>query len=188
MTRIGFFFLTACLMTAAQAQVQAQVPGELPQRDEVQARGRALQQERDALESQYKQQLKQCYQDFDVTRCRNAAREAYVVQHRALRNRENAQAADARLLDAEAARQRLRDKQNDALDRARAAEQAQQNAAQRATQNTNKQSDHQPDASKRSQFDEKQREAVERRQEVDRRAREREKPRAAPLPSPTGQP
>jgi hypothetical protein len=182
---ISFVGLLACAAICG-AQPAPAAPGTLPDPAAVAARGRELQTQRDALESGYTQQLKQCYQEFNVTGCRNAARERYVVAHRALTQRELEHTAQERALNAQNARQRLADKQQEAADKAREADKAQQAAVDRAERNANKQTDHAPEASKRSQFDEKQRDAQERRKDVEQRARDRErdKPRAAPLPSP----
>ena len=84
----------------------------------------------------------------------------------------------------------MADRQAEAADRAREAERAQQSSIERAARNAEKQADHVPEASKRSQFEEKQADAQQRKEEVARRAREREKdkPRAAPLPAVGGKP
>ena len=183
MTRFGFILLAGLVWGSA---APAQTPAALPNADAVSARGTELKKQRDALESSYKQQLKQCYQEFNVTGCRNDAREKYVVAHRALSKLELDNASQERAIQAHQARQRLADRQAEAAERALEAEKAKQASVDRANHNANKQADHVPDASKRGQFDEKQRDAQERRQEVERRARERErdKPRAAPLPAP----
>lgn len=187
MTRFGFFWLaTLACGFAAQAQTPANAPTTLPNAEVVSARGLELKKQREALESGYKQQLKQCYQEFNVTGCRNDAREKYVVAHRALSKLELENASQERAIQANQARQRLLERQTEAAERAGEAEKAQQAAIERANRHANKQAEHAPEASKRGQFDEKQRDAQERRQEVERRARERErdKPRAAPLPAP----
>jgi len=150
----------------------------------VSAWGRDLKSKRDTLENRYKEELKQCYQRFNVTGCRDEARERYVIEHRALTKLELDQAAQQRALDAADARQRLSERQAEAQDRAREAERAQQEAVERANRNASKQTDHIPESSKRGEYEEKQRDAQERRKESERRAREREKPRAAPLPAP----
>ena len=177
--------LVACASTAS---AQTSVASTAAQRDAANARGLELKSQRDTLEAGYRQQLKQCYQMFDVTRCRNEAREQYTVAHRALSKLENEHAGQVRHLDAQDARQRLMDRQADATQRAQEAERAQQQSQDRALRNADKQNDHAPESSKRSQFDEKQRDAQERRLEVERRAREREKPRAAGLPAPGAKP
>lgn len=186
------FFVALIGLVMAWTSVHAQTPTQESDVDKValNERGRALKAERDALEKSYKAQLKQCYQEFNVTSCRNEAREKYVVSNRALQKRENEQSTQERHVQAQEARQRLADRQAEAADRAREAERAQQSSIERAARNAEKQADHVPEASKRSQFEEKQADAQQRREEVARRAREREKdkPRAAPLPPVGGKP
>lgn len=160
----------------------------LPDRAAVSARGLELQAQRDALDKDYKAKLKQCYQEFNVSACRNEARENYTVAHRALRKLEVEQGAQERQIKAADARQRLSERQTEATERAQDAQRAQQAAADRAANNAQKQSDHIPEATKRAQYDQKQREAEQRREELAKRERQREKPRSAPLPVQGGTP
>ena len=161
----------------------AQEPMSDADREALSAKGRELKAQRNALDARYRGELKQCYQEFNVTACRNEAREKYAVDHRELSKREQAQAAQERRVSADDARRRLAQRQNESADREREAQRAQQESIDRAQRNADKQNDHAPEASKRSQFDEKQRDAQQRREEIQRRERERDKPRAAPLPA-----
>lgn len=169
----------ACAVTAQEV---------LPNRDAVHAKGQELKIQRDTLEAGYKQALKQCYQEFNVTSCRNQAREKYVVSHRTLRKQEVEHAAQERQIQAADARQRRAERQAEAASHAEDAQRAQQASAERAAHNAQKQTDHVPDASKRSQYDEKIEDAQRRREDAQRRAKERDKPRAAPLPAMGGTP
>ena len=72
----------ACIGFTWSALAGAETP---PAADALTARGAALQSQRDALESRYKQTVRDCYQQFNVTDCRNQARERYIAEHRALR-------------------------------------------------------------------------------------------------------
>ena len=186
MRRLGVCILLGLVTISAMSQPAAEAS--LPNRETVQARGQELKVQRDALENDYKAKLRQCYQEFNVASCRNDARDKYVVAHRALRKLEVEQAAQERQIQAHDARQRLIERQNDAAQRAQEASRAQEAAKDRAANNAQKQSDHIPESSKRFQFDEKQREAQQRREELIRRERERDKPRSAPLPPMGGQP
>ena len=179
---VSIFLSLATVWSSAQPASEA----DLPDRAALSARGAELKAQRDALERDYKAKLKQCYQEFNVTACRNEARENYTVAHRALRKLEVAQGTQERKIQASDARQRLSERQTEATERAQDAQRAQQAAADRATNNAQKQSDHIPEATKRAQYDQKQREAEQRREDLAKRERQREKPRSAPLPAPGG--
>ena len=177
----------ACIGFTMAALAGAETP---PAADALAARGAALQSQRDALESRYKQTVRDCYQQFNVTDCRNQARERYIAEHRALREQELQHHAQERQTRTATAHERLQTKQLDAADRAREAERASQAAQGRQQEQQRKQSDHDASGSRRVETLERQEDARAHRAEVERRARERErdKPRAAPLPSPTGTP
>ena len=161
-----------------------------PAADALAARGAALQSQRDALESRYKQTVRDCYQQFNVTDCRNQARERYIADHRALREQELQHSEQERQARTAAARERLQTKQLDAGDRVREAARASEAAQNRQQEQQRKQADHDATGSRRAETLERQEDARAHRADVERRARERErdKPRAAPLPSPTGTP
>ena len=161
-----------------------------PATDALAARGAALQSQRDALESRYKQTVRECYQQFNVTDCRNQARERYIAEHRALREQELQHNEQERQARTAAAHERLQNKRLDADDRTREAARASEAAQGRRQEQQRKQADHDATGSRRAETLERQEDARVHRAEVERRARERErdKPRAAPLPSPTGTP
>ena len=154
------------------------------------ARGAELRAQRDALESGYRQSVRDCYQQFNVTTCRNQARERYIAQHRALRERELAHSALERQERTTAAQTRLQDKQGEAQDRVREAERASEAAQSRQENLQRKQADHGSSASRRNDTLERIEDARAHRADVEQRVQERErnKPRAAPLPSPAGTP
>ena len=156
----------------------------MPNRESVAARGLELKSQREKLEQDYKAQTKQCYQAFNVTDCRIQAREQYTVSHRALRKLEVEQAAQERQIKTQDAQQRLSERDRQNQQRQTDAQQAQGESAERANNLARKQSDHlQGHDNKRSQFEDKQRDAQQHREEVQRRTRERDKPRATPLPA-----
>ena len=177
----------ACIGFTMAALAGAETP---PAADALAARGAALQSQRDALESRYKQTVRDCYQQFNVTDCRNQARERYLADHKVLRAQELQHSEHERQARTAAAQERLQTKQLDAVDRVREAERASEAAQTRQQEQQRKQSDHAATGSRRAETLERQEEARAHRAEVERRVRERErdKPRAAPLPSPTGTP
>ena len=194
MKRLAWFpgLMSLALAGALHAQPTAPVTPSseavtsVPSQAEREARGRELEARRSAIEGEYKQAMRYCYQQFDVVSCRNQAREKRIAANNLLRKDEQAHNAQERQIKAAEAQQRLLDKQQEALERAQDAQRAVEDAKSRAQRNAEKQGEHTPPASKRSSFDEKQRDAAEHRADVERRAREREKPRSAPLPPPEG--
>ena len=145
----------------------------LAQTDQLQAR-------RAALEKNFQQEMALCYQRFDVVSCRNEAREKHIEANAVLRKEELAQNASDRQRAAEEAQRRTDEKQRDAQEKAMEA------ASREATSSANRSPKIQPinDSSQRAAYEQKQREAAERRSDIDKRLRERDKPPAAPLPIP----
>jgi hypothetical protein len=137
-----------------------------------------LQARRAAMEQAYKQDMAVCYQRFDVVSCRNAAREKRIETNAALRKDELAHNALERQRAADEAQRRADEKQRDAQDKAMEA----------STRETNPKTSPKPqpinDNSQRAAYEQKQREAAERRSNIDKRLSERDKPPAAPLPLP----
>ena len=137
-----------------------------------------LQARRAAMEQAYQQDMAVCYQRFDVVSCRNEAREKRIATNAALRKDELAHNALERQRAADEAQRRADEKQRDAQDRA-------VEASTRET-NPNISPKAQPinDNNQRAAYEQKQREAAERRSNIDKRLRERDKPPAPPLPTP----
>ena len=173
----------------------AQIPE--PSLEERQAQGAQLQVRRAALEKTYQQEVTQCYQRFDVTRCRNAAREEHIEANAALRQEELAHSARERLLAAQEAQRRSEEKQREAQSKAQSKEQskAQEGVApsteSRAVRDPHvsravrdPQLQQRQDNQQRAAYEQKQREAAERRERLENRLRERDKPPADPLPMP----
>ncbi len=175
---IACLFSTVVLPVVAQPNALALTP------QESQAEGLRLQARRAELERIYQQDMAVCYQQFDVTRCRNVARDKRIEANATLRKDELAYNARERRLAAEEAQRRSDDRLR----------QAQRNAQEAAlpenalpTQ-SQRQSDITPQQrngnNQRAAYEEKQREAADRRSRLEKRLRERDKPPAAPLPIP----
>ena len=148
------------------------------------AQSQQLLARRQQLETAYNQEMTVCYQKFDVTSCRLEARERRLQAHAALRKDEiafntverrlKAEDAERRLAETNAlARVREQTRQTDAADNAKA-------AADRAVQ---KQADHAAQGQQREAYEQKQREAAQRRADLEKKLRERDKPPAASLPA-----
>lgn len=139
-----------------------------------------LQARRAAMEQAYQQDMAVCYQRFDVVSCRNAAREKRIETNAALRKDESAHNARERQHAADEAQRRADQKQRDTQEKLVEA------ASREATQSNNLFQKTQPinDNSQRAAYEQKQREAAERRSNIEKRLRERDKPPAASLPLP----
>ncbi len=145
-----------------------------------------LSSERQALEDQYKSDMTQCYQKFDVTSCRLKARERRIEANALLRKDELRFNAQERQIHALDARRNLAERNSEAEQKKAEAERAATIAAakDRADANAQKQIDHALQGTKRGEYDQKQREAAQHRADIEKKLRERSKDAAAPLPAP----
>jgi HD-GYP domain-containing protein (c-di-GMP phosphodiesterase class II) len=145
-----------------------------------------LSSERQALEDQYKSDMMQCYQKFDVTNCRLKARERRIQANALLRKEELRFNAQERQIHAIEARRNLAERNSEAEQKKSEAERAAAIAAakDRADANTQKQIDHALQGTKRGEYDQKQSEAMQHREDVAKKIRERKGEPAAPLPVP----
>jgi hypothetical protein len=145
-----------------------------------------LSQARQHLEDQYNQALKQCYQAFDVNSCRRKARDQRIDLNNVLRKEEIRFNALERQIQAEEARQKLAERTSEAEAQRLEAERAQRiaTAKERSDAHAQKQIDHALQGTKRGEYEQKQRVALQRRADAERRLRERNKEPAAPLPVP----
>jgi colicin import membrane protein len=159
---------------------------EFPSLEERQATDARLQARRNAIDAEYKQALKDCYQKFNVNGCRYDARERRIAADKALRPEELAYKAMERRIHADEARQRLEEKNGEAAQKEAEAKRAQalEERKQRASEAEQKQIDHELKGTRRGEYDERVREAQEHRANVEKRLRERNKAPAAPLPVP----
>ena len=145
-----------------------------------------LSRERQALEDQYKSDMTQCYQKFDVTSCRLKARERRIQANALLRKDELRFNAQERQIQAIETRRGLAERTSEAEQKKSEAERAATVAAakDRADANAQKQIDHALQGTKRGEYEQKQREAAQHREDVAKKIRERKGEPAAPLPIP----
>jgi hypothetical protein len=153
------------------------------QRDQIKA---DLDAKRAALEAQYKEEKRACYQLFNVGGCQRQARERYLQAHVVLRKQELQFRDNERQIKAQETADNLAERVSE--DNQRKAQeqrdQAVQDAQQRHEENARKQLDFASKVSKRDQYDQKQKEAQDHRQSVQDQINERDKPASAPLPMP----
>lgn len=197
MRHLGFSAFVGCLgmvvlpvlaqplVTPATAEVAlvATDPA-VPSPQERQAEGVRLQTKRAALEQTYQQDMAICYQQFDVTRCRNVARDKRIEANAALRQEELAYNARERRIAAEEAQRRVQDKQREAQQKEQEATLRENSEASHSNRAAVSATQQHKDNNQRAAYEQKQREASERRSSLERRLRERDKPPAAPLPIP----
>lgn len=181
---IFFFICAACVWTASHSQTQ--VPASAPSLEARQAEGQRLSALRQKLEDTYQQELKACYQNFDVTSCRIEARERRIQANAALRKEELRYNATERRIQAAEAVQRTEEKTSEAKVKEAQANRAQaiQASKDRADANAQKQIEHELQGTKRGEYEQKQHEAAQHRADVEKKLRERTKEPAAPLPVP----
>ena len=173
-------------LAAAYAQGQAAAPAPVPTLEARQAEGQRLSAQRQKLDDTYQQELKACYQNFDVTNCRIEARERRIQANAALRKEELRYNASERRIQAQEALQRTQEKNSEAQTKEAQANRAQaiQSSKDRADANAQKQLEHELQGTKRGEYEQKQREAAQHRADVEKKLRERSKEPAAPLPVP----
>jgi hypothetical protein len=196
----GLIFLSACVLVTAwatepvptqQAQVAVdaaqQADTRFPSEEERNEERSRLSRERQALEEQYKRDMQQCYQNFDVTSCRLKARNRRIEANSVLRKDELRFNAQERQIHAMDARRNLAERTSEAEQKKSDAERAAAIASSkdRADVNAQKQIDHALQGTKRGEFEQKQREAAQRREDAAKKIRERKGEPAAPLPVPS---
>ena len=178
------FFVCAACHWATDAQTQS--PASTPTLEARQAEGQRLSALRQKLDDTYQQELKVCYQNFDVTSCRIQARERRIQANAALRKEELRYNASERRIQAAEAAQRTAEKNTEAKLKESQAQRAQaiQAGKDRADANVQKQIEHELQGTKRGEYEQRQREAAQHRADVEKKQRERTKEPAAPLPVP----
>jgi HD-GYP domain-containing protein (c-di-GMP phosphodiesterase class II) len=159
---------------------------ELSNEDARNAERQRLTLARQALENDYKQAMKLCYQNFDVNSCRLKARDQRIEANTILRKEELRFNAQERQIQAEDARRSLAERNSEAAQKKSEVERAAAIAAakDRADVSLQKQIDHALQGTKRGDYEQKQREAAQRRADSEKKLRERNKEPAAPLPVP----
>ena len=156
----------------------------VPSPQERQDEGLRLQAKRSALEQTYQQDMAICYQQFDVTRCRNVARDKRIEANAALRKEELRYNARERRIAAEEAQRRVEDKQRDAQRKMQEAATNEVSVSAQGNRTFDAAAQQRNDNNQRAAYEQKQREAADRRSSLEKRLRERDKPPAAPLPIP----
>ncbi len=181
---------------AADADVQAESPSAavtaashafvFPSEEARAQERQRLDQKSQQIEEQYKQDMKQCYQQFDVVSCKIKARDRRIEAKAALRKEELPFKAMERQIKTEDAKQKLAERQSEAKLKKEEADRAEAIAAakDRSDANAQKQIDHALKGTKRGDYEQKQREAAQHREDVAKKLRERDKEPAAPLPVP----
>ncbi len=171
---------------ATPAVASASVAHAFPSEEERAAERQRLDQKSQQIEDQYKQDMTQCYQQFDVVSCKIKARDRRIAAKAALRKEELPFKEMERQIRTEEAKQRLVERQSEAKLKKDEADRAEAIAAakERANANAQKQIDHALKGTKRGEFEQKQRDAEQHRENVARKLRERNKEPAAPLPVP----
>jgi len=168
------------------AVASASVAHAFPSGEERAAERQRLDQKSQQIEDQYKQDMTQCYQQFDVVSCKIKARDRRIEAKAALRKEELPFKAMERHIKTEEAKQKLADRQSEAKLKKDEADRAEAIAAakDRADANAQKQIDHALKGTKRGDYEQKQRDAAQHRADVEKKQRERSKEPAAPLPVP----
>ncbi len=180
--------LFACLpVWAAESNPMVDSAALFPTEEARQQERARLEGERKKLENQYQEDVRQCYQKFDVTRCRLDARDRRIEANQVLRKDELRFNAIERQIRSDDAKRRLEDRNSEASRKDAEAQRAEAIAAarERADANAQKQIDHALQATKRGEYEQKQREAAQHRADVEKKLRERTKEPGAPLPVPT---
>ena len=177
----------ACLVARAEEVIPLPTPAsQYPTEEERNAERDRLTKARQQLDEQHNQALKRCYQEFDVNACRLKARERRIEANSVLRKEEIRFNKLERQIQTDEAKKKLADRTSEAELQRLEAERAERVAAskERADANAQKQIDHALQGTKRGEYEQKQREAAQRRAEIEKKIRERSKEPAAPLPVP----
>lgn len=172
-------------VTPSEAKAEASVTqAAAPSPQERQDEGLRLQARRATLEQTYQKDMAVCYQQFDVTRCRNVARDKRIEANAALRKEELSHNARERRMAAEEAQRRVEDKQREAQRKAQEAASNEASVPAQGNRLSDVAAQQRNDNNQRVAYEQKQREAADRRSSLEKRLRERDKPPAAPLPIP----
>ena len=155
-----------------------------PSIDERQAESARLDARRLALEERYSQEMRLCYQQFDVTSCRLKARDRRIEDNAQLRKDELAFKNLERQIKTEEVKQRMLDKEEQAQRQQLERQQAAQETQERLQQQAAKLTAHEAKGDQREAYEKKQREAQSHRESVEKKLRARDKPPAAALPEP----
>ena len=141
---------------------------------------------RQTIENQYNHDMRACYQKFDVNSCRIQARDRRIEANALLRKEQLRFNAQERQIHASEVTKNLAERKNDAEQKNSEAQRASASAdaKERADANAQKQMDHALRGTRRGEYEQRQREAVQHRADVEKKMRERKGESAAPLPAP----
>lgn len=177
------FALAMAQVVDTPAQASKHSFPSVEERDEIRD---SLKLRRDTLEDQYKQDMRVCYQRFNVTSCRLEARDRRIEASEALRKEEHSFHALERQIRTQQARDSLAERNSDAerekAEKDRAAAVAA--ARDRASANEQKNLDQALKGTQRGEYEQKLRDAAEHKANLEKRLRERTKSPAEPLPVP----
>ena len=170
-------------VVSASQQAMSVFPTEA-ERNEESTRLTRLRQE---LEDTYKKDMRQCYQNFDVTSCRLKARDRRIEANHILRKEELRFNAMERQIQAEETRRSVAERNSEAEQKKAEAQRAASIVASKehADANAQKQIDHALQGTKRGDYEQRQREAAQHKADLEKKLRERNKEPAAPLPVPS---
>ena len=168
---------SASTVASSPAVASSSADAAWPSEDERNAERQRLKLARQTLDSQYKQDMALCYQNFDVTSCRLKARDRRIDANSLLRQEELRFNAQERQINAEDARRALAERNSEAEQKKAEAERAASIAAakDRADANAQKKIDHALQGTKRGEYEQKQREAAQHREDAAKKLRERTK-------------
>lgn len=152
--------------------------------DELKAQSAVLDARRLALDDQYKQEMRLCYQNFDVTSCRLQARDKQIQANAQLRKDELAHKNLERQIKSAQAQQRSLERDSQEQQQQADREQAVKAAREREQSQADKLSEHAAKGGQREAYEQKQREAQTHRDDLEKMRRERNANPAKPLPVP----
>jgi hypothetical protein len=183
------FFATFLFMLCVGCNVSfAQIlsASEIPSDEDRLAESTRLEKKREEMDATYQKAMRECYQRFDVVGCQLKARDKRLEVLAVLRKEENKFNALERQIKAFESIQRTAEKTSDAQqqDAANQRQEAQQAAKDRLERTEQKKQDYDNQGKNRANFDAKQREAAEHRDDTEKRLQERTNAPADPLPSP----
>lgn len=179
-----FLLGVACLCAVAWG-VEPSASG-FPSETERNEERERLTRQRQELEETYKQDMKLCYQKFDVTNCRLNARDRRIDANVILRKQELRFNAMERQIQADETRRSVAERSSEAEQKKAQAQRAASIAASKenADANAQKQIDHALQGTKRGEYEQRQRDAAQHKADLEKKLRERNKEPAAPLPVP----
>ena len=158
------------------------VQAQWPSPEELKAQSDLLDARRLALDEQYKQEMRGCYQNFDVTSCRLTARDKQIQANAQLRKDELTHKNLERQIKSAQAQQRALERDSQEQQQQADREQAVKAAREREQSLAEKLSDHAAKGGQREAYEQKQREAQAHRDDLEKMRRERHATPAKSLP------